>query len=41
VVRGNAEERRSWPLKLLASVPRPHTAVDGTSGLRGVPFALE
>jgi len=27
------------PYKLLASVPRPHTAVNGTSRLRGAPSA--
>jgi len=36
---GNAGERRSWALKFLASVPRPHTAVKGTSRLRGAPSA--
>ena len=34
-VRGNAGNAVPGPLKLLASVPRPHTAVNGTNRLRG------
>ena len=36
-VRRNAEERRSWAPK--NCVPKPHTAVNGTSRLRGAPSA--
>ena len=38
-VRGNAGERRSWPLIIAGSFPRPHTAVNGTGMLRGAPSA--
>jgi len=36
-VRGNAGNAVPGPLKLPASVPRPHTAVSSTSKLRGAP----
>ena len=38
-VRGNAGERRSWALKMLASVPRPRITLNGTSRLTGAPWA--
>jgi len=38
-VRGNVGNAVPGPLKLLARVPRPHTAVNGTSELKIAPSA--
>jgi len=38
-VRGNARERRSWALIIAGKRSRPHTAINGSSTLRGAPSA--